>query len=436
MNPDGVLSPKNPSLQPQRSPEQHSMAGFAAPAIDRLRIAMVGAGGRGRGFIGMLSRMEGVEITAFHDPNPDALAKAREQLGEAGKTPAREFSGPDGWKRVMDLNDIDLVWIASPWESHAPYSLAAMRSGKHVAVEVPAAVALEECWELVNVSESTRRHCHMLENCCYGEVELLMLSLTRQGLLGDLVHSECAYIHDLRDIKLGRDPKRPEYWRGAHSLKRNGNLYPTHGLGPASMCLGLNRGDAMEYLVSVSSAEFGLTAAAKEKYGADHPLAKAKWALGDMNTTIIRTALGRSIMVQHDCTSPRPYSRINLLSGVKGILSDYPLRAALAPDTHQWLPEAELAKLREERMHPLWRRMQAKALEEGGHGGMDYIMAARLVECLRQGLALDIDVYDTALWSAIGPLSEMSVANRGGTVDVPDFTRGEWMWREPIGLAC
>jgi len=410
------------------------MAGFAAPAIDNIRIAMLGTGGRGRFFIGMFSRMPGVEITAFYDSEPEAVAKAQEELAKAGKKPAREFTGPDGWKKVMDLGDIDLVWIASPWESHTPYSLAAMRSGKHVAVEVPAAVTLEECWDLVNVSEATRRHCYMLENCCYGEVELLTLSLARQGILGELVHAECAYIHDLRPCKLSEDPKASMAWRGAPSMKRNGNLYPTHGLGPVATYMGVNRGDAMDYLVSVSSAEFSLTAAAIEKYGADHAFAKVKWALGDMNTTLIRTFRGRSIMVQHDCSSPRPYSRINLVSGTKGMLADYPLRMALAPDSHNWLSEAELDKLREERMHPLWRRMKERAAEEGGHGGMDYVMAARLVECLRQGTALDIDVYDTALWSAIGPLSEMSVANRGGTVDVPDFTRGEWTRREPLGL--
>ena len=299
-----------------------------------------------------------------------------------------------------------------------------------------AAVTLDECWELVETAEKTRRHCMMLENVCYGREELMALNMCRMGVLGELLHGEAAYIHELRG-QMNQVERGTGSWRTLHYARRNGNLYPTHGLGPVAQYMNINRGDRFDYLSSVSSPALGRAAFAKAKFPPDHKWNKiAKWNCGDMNTTIIKTALGRSIMVQWDETSPRPYSRHNLIQGTKGTFAGFPNRMAIegkTPNTHGWVEGNALKPYFDEFDHPLWKRM-SEAAKGGGHGGMDFIMNWRVVYCLRNGEPLDQDVYDAASWSSIGPLSEKSVAHRSDSVDVPDFTRGRWKTTPPLAI--
>ena len=277
----------------------------------------------------------------------------------------------------------------------------------------------------------------MMENCCYGREELFCLNLCRLGLLGELLHGEAAYLHDLRDqmheVKHGTGS-----WRTWHYVKRNGNLYPTHGLGPVAQYMGINRGDRFDYLSSVSSPAVGRPAFAKSHFPPDHQWNKiAKWNCGDMCTTIIKTALGRTIMVQWNETSPRPYSRINLIQGSRGVFAGYPSRLAIegvTPSTHEWAEGAKLEELIKKYEHPLWKKMGELAKKGGGHGGMDWLMAWRMVDCLHRGVPLDQDVYDAAAWSSVGPLSEKSIATRSQSIDVPDFTRGRWKSIKPLGI--
>lgn len=415
--------------------EGGSMIGFSAPPLGRVRIGVIGLGGRGTAAVRRLARIEGAEIVAVCDLLEDRVARSVKILSDGGApVPAQFHGGKEEWRRLCDLDNVDLVYICTPWLWHTPMAVQAMKCGKHAAVEVPAAMTVEQCWQLVEVSEGTRRHCMMLENCCYGESELLALNLCRKGVLGELVHGEAAYIHDLRSSKFVKKGRYFEQWRMKWSQQHTGNPYPTHGLGPVCQYMNINRGDRFEYLTSVSSNQFGLSELAREKFGVNSDEAKGLYKLGDMNTSIVKTYRGRTIMVQHDTTSPRPYSRINLISGTKGTLADYPLRVALEPGAHKWMSDEELAKLKEKYQHPLWKQCGERARKDGGHGGMDYIMDLRLVHCLQHGLPLDIDVYDTALWSSLVELTERSVERRGGSVKVPDFTRGGWKRAEPLGI--
>ncbi len=423
--------PFGPVLEPAGQP------GFRAPALERVRVGVIGLGHRGPAAVNRLSRIPGVEVVALSDLYEDRVARQAKTLVEQGRpAPKTYFGSKDEWRRLCEAPGLDLVYICTPWLWHAPMAVYAMRCGKHAATEVPAAVTVEQCWELVRTAEATRRHCMMLENCCYGENELFALTLCRKGLLGELVHGEAAYIHDLRASKL-RSEAEGGYqgqWRLEWSKQHTGNPYPTHGLGPVCQYLGINRGDRFEYLTSVSTAQFGLSRAAAARFGRNSAQAKAAYRLGDMNTTVVRTYRGRTVLVQHDTTSPRPYSRHNMISGTQGILADYPLRVALEPKAHDWMGEKELAALKSAHTHPLWRSSGETAKKVGGHGGMDYLMDLRLCHCLQQGLPLDIDVYDTALWSSLVELSEQSVLRQGEPVEIPDFTRGAWKSAEPLGI--
>ena len=294
-----------------------------------------------------------------------------------------------------------------------------MEAGKHAFVEVPAASTLDECWRLVDASERTRRHCVMLENCCYGENELMVLGMVRAGLFGELTHAEAAYIHDLREILFDDLEGR---WRRDEHFTRNGNLYPTHGLGPVAHYLDINRGDRFEALVSMSSREASLSAR-RDRLPAGDPRRKDTYACGDMNTSIIRTARGRTVLLQHDVVTPRPYTRINHISGTKGAFRDYPARIFFdGPEKEEW---GSLKPYKKRFEHPLWARLR-KIASKSGHGGMDYVMSWRLMQCVREGLVPDMDVYDAATWSAPAPLSEDSIKAGSGAVAFPDFTRGRW----------
>lgn len=405
------------------------------PPMERVRIGVIGIGMRGSGSIQRLLRLDGVEITALCDIRPESLAVGQRALERAGKPKAKEFGKtPDDWKRLADLPEVDMVYTCTPWDLHTPIAVFSMTAGKHIATEVPAAVTLEECWQLVDTAEKTQRHCMMLENCCYGESELMVLNMCRQGLFGELLHGEAAYLHDLRSLKMDNSRGYQGMWRLNYSMTRNGNVYPTHGLGPVSQYMSINRGDRFDFLISMSTIERGLTLWAGSHYPPDDFRRKARYVLGDMNTSLVRTVKGRTVMIQHNTTSPRPYSRLNLISGTQGIFSDYPPRLALEPKAHEWIEGDKLEEYYDKYRHPLWARVGEEAKKVGGHGGMDFVMDWRLIYCLRNGEPLDQSVYDAAVWSAIAPLSEWSVAHGSQPVKVPDFTRGVWENTAPLGI--
>lgn len=405
--------------------------GFAAPALETVRIGFVGVGLQGGSHVQNFLRIPGVEIRAICDVDAARAEEVAQWVAEAGRPrPDRYTNGELDWGRLCDRDDIDLVFNATPWRWHVPVCIAAMESGKHTAVEVPAAYTVDDCWRLVETAERTQRHCIMMENCCYGRRELMILRMVRAGLLGEILHAEGAYIHDLRAIKLGASNEG--LWRWQHSTRRNGNLYPTHGIGPVAQCLDINRGDQFDYLVSMSSPARGLAAWAAENLPPDNPRRKAHFVLGDMNTSLIRTKLGRSIVLQHDTSTPRPYSRIDLVQGTGGTVVGYPDRVHIEgrSPAHAW---EELEAYRAEWDHPLWMELERDAAG-AGHGGMDYLEDVRLVRGLRAGTALDLDVYDAAAWSVLTAVSERSVAERSQPIDVPDFTRGRWARRTPVLL--
>jgi len=414
-----------------------SMAGFRAEPLEKVRVGIIGVGHRGSGAVGRLSSVPNVTVVAIGDLYEDRVAKQIKALVESGKpAPVGHFGPRDEWRKLCESKDVDLVYICTPWLWHTPMAVYAMQCGKHAVTEVPSAMTIEQCWQLVDTAEQTRRHCMILENCCYGFNEMFALNLCRKGVLGELVHGEGAYLHDLRASKLNEEISGgyQGQWRLEWSKQHTGNPYPTHGLGPICQYMDINRGDRFEFLTSVSSNQFGLSGAAAAKYGKNSPQAKMAYKLGDMNTTLIRTYRGRTIMVQHNTTSPRPYSRINTISGTKGTLADYPLRVALDPKAEDWMKDAELEALKAKYTHPLWDKSGETAKKVGGHGGMDFLMDLRLCHCLQHGLPLDIDVYDTALWSSLVELSEHSVLHGGAPVAVPDFTRGGWKTAESLGI--
>jgi predicted dehydrogenase len=417
-------------------PSDFNMCGYAAPRLDTVRIGIIGLGMRGPDAVKRMSFIEGVEIKALCDKLPDRVGSAQKILESAGLPKAAEYSGAEGWKALVERSDIDLVYTCTPWRLHTPIALYAMKNGKHAATEVPSAVTLEECWQLVETSEKTRKHCVMLENCCYDFFELLTLNMARNGLFGELVHAEGAYLHNLLDLNFSKTGYA-DMWRLRENASRNGNLYPTHGLGPIAQCLNINRGDKMDYLVSTSSNDFLMRETAIQKAAADPFFNEftSKNYRGNMNTTLIRTINGKTILVQHDVTSPRPYSRIHQLTGTRGMACKWPEPPRIAlGNTEKWLDEAQMKELEDKYTLPIVKHVGKFAKQIGGHGGMDFIMDWRLIDCLRNGLPLDHEVYDAALWSSIAPLSEESVASRSKSVDVPDFTRGAWKSNKPMTL--
>jgi predicted dehydrogenase len=411
-----------------------NMCGFAAPKLDKVRIGFIGLGMRGPGAVERMVYLEGVEIAGLCDKYPDRVEKAQKILEKTGRPKAKSYSGEEGWKAMCESKDFDLIYICTPWHLHTPMAVYAMKQGKHAATEVPAALNIDECWQLVETSEKTQKHCMMLENCCYDFFELLTLNMVRQGLFGEIVHAEGAYIHDLLDLNFNKTNGYADMWRLKENMK-SGNLYPTHGLGPIAQCLNINRGDRFDYLTSMSTNDFTMAAHADKLAKQDDffkPFA-GKTYRGNMNTTLIRTQLGKTLMVQHDVSSPRPYSRIHLISGTKGMASKWPSPQRMAFG-HSWLKPEEVKKYEDEYTPEIVRKIGELAKKIGGHGGMDFMMDWRLIDCLRNGLPLDQDVYDAAAWSSITPLSQASIKNRSRGVDVPDFTRGNWKTNTPVEL--
>jgi hypothetical protein len=403
-----------------------SMSNYPHAPLDTVRVGIIGMGRRGLPMLRLLLAIDGVEVKAISDPYAPAIDNAKQLFVELDVSlPEFYGEGDYDYRNMLERDDIDVVYIATPWIWHTPMAVETMGSGKHALVEVPAALTVDECWQLVDASERTRLHCMMMENVCYGREELMALNMVRQGVLGELLHGEAAYIHELRwqmkDMEEGTGS-----WRTGWHTRRNANLYPTHGLGPIAQYMNINRGDRFDYLTSMSSPALGRQLYAQREFPADHIRNQATYICGDMNTSLIKTAKGRTIMVQHDTTTPRPYTRHNLIQGTNGVYGQYPGRFALESvgEFHEW--QHDMSSLQEHYDHDLWKRTEAGADELGGHGGMDYVMLWRTIYCLRNGLPLDQNVYDAAAWSAVIPLSEASNADRGNSKDFPDFTRGAW----------
>ena len=421
----GVSANSSSAAQRDRSAE------FAAPRIETVRIGFVGIGGQGGGHVRNLLRIPGCRITAVCDIRAERTDWATSQITTAGHpAPAVYNRGPRDFQRLCETEDLDLVFNATPWEWHGPIMLSAMRNGKHTATEVPAVMTIDECWAIVESAEKHKRHCVMMENCNYDRMEMMVFNMVRQGVFGEILHAAGGYLHDLRAIKFASEGEG--LWRRAWSMKLDGNLYPTHGLGPIANCLDINRGDRFDYLVSMSGPSRGLQQWAAEHEPPDSPKRGERYVLGDVNMSFIRTARGRTIYVEHCTNLPRPYSRIHIVQGTKGLFDGYPNRVYIEGRgrEHQWQQAQDLLA---EFEHPLWRELADRA-QGAGHGGMDYIEDYRLIKCLREGTPTDMDVYDAAALSAVIELSVRSVKRRSAAVDVPDFTRGRWKSRQPLGI--
>ena len=400
------------------------MIGFRDRPFGVVRIGFVGVGLMGTAHVENLLKIDGVEIRAVCDVVPERVERAQRLVTDAGQPRPEGYGrGPRDFERLCERPDLDLVFTATPWKWHVPVCVAAMNTGKHAATEVPAALNLDDCWRLVETSEKNSKHCVMMENCNYDRFEMMVLNMVERGVFGELLHARCGYLHDLRAVK--HDLEGEGVWRRAHSMTSDGDLYPTHGLGPVAQCLEINRGNTFETLVSMGSKTRGLHRYAVERFGPDSPQAAERFVLSDVVTTMLHTAGGETVVVTHDTSSPRPYSRDYLIQGTLGIARKYPeprIYLEGRSDPHRWDPvEAYL----EEYDHPLWRRLEEES-RGAGHGGMDFIEDFRLVDALRTGRPPDSDVYDAAMLSAVIELSGRSIARGGEPLRFPDFTRGGW----------
>ena len=425
--------------EPAPAKGQEDMLLFAADPIDTVRTGFIGLGMRGPDAVRRFTYIDGAKVVALCDLEADRVAKSQEILAGRGKPAAAEYSGEDGWKQLCERDDIDLVYICTNWQTHVEMAVYAMECGKHVAVEVPAAMSVAECWRLVDTSERTRKHCMMLENCVYDFFELTCLNMAQQGLFGEVLHAEGAYIHNL-------EPFWDYYhdnWRLDFNQKHSGDVYATHGFGPDCQVLNIHRGDKLEYLVSMDTKSVVGLEVAREKMGVD------TFANGDQTSTLVKTRNGKTVLIQHNVYTPRPYDRMYQLVGTKGFADKYPNSAfAFEPDqiadaaaeydnlsSHSYVPREVRDSLMAKYKHPIAKEIEEKAREVGGHGGMDFIMDYRLVWCLRNGKPLDMDVYDAAEWSCLGELTAASIANGSKPVKIPDFTRGRWNKVDGLKLA-
>ncbi len=411
----------------------------------RIRVGLVGLGERGTPAVHRLSMIPGVEVAALCDRNPDRVNENLAWLKEKKyPTVPKAYIGDEAYKALCDSDCCDVVYCATPWDLHHSVAVRTLCAGKLPLIEVPAALTVDDSWELVELSEKFRIPCMQLENCVYGETELLELNLARCGMFGEINFAEGAYIHDLRSFipSINTRHKPEENWRYKEYTTRKGNSYPTHGLVPICQTMGINRGDRFDYLVSLEDGpcnanyeylkrEFMTDADPRKK---DPPS-----QMGDMNVTLIKTVNGKAIMVQHDVSSPRPPTRIKLISGTRGIVMDDPFRCTFEKKcfdrrTHNWYDAKKTNEIREKYMHPLWRNVSEIAKKAGGHDGMDFIMDLRWVWCLQNGEPLDMDVYDLAATGCLCELSEKSVRNGSKPMSIPDFTRGNWRNVKPWGI--
>ena len=419
---------------PQRPAGQTDVVGLTTPKLDTVRVGFIGLGMRGPGAVSRFTHIPGTKVVALCDIRPERVEVAQNILKKAGLPEAAAYSGSeDAWKQLCERDDIDLVYIATDWKHHALMGVYAMEHGKHVAIEVPAAMTLDEIWALINTSEKTRKHCMQLENCVYDFFELTTLNMAQQGVFGELLHVEGSYIHNLEDYW-------SEYWnnwRMDYNRKNRGDVYATHGMGPACQLLGIHRGDRMDYLVAMDTKAVNGPAIVEKSTGEK----VEDFQNGDQTTTVIRTKNGKTMLIQHNVMTPRPYSRMYQLVGTDGYASKYPIEEyCLRPtqvdskevpnhenlNAHGSVPEKVKKALMDKYKHPIHIELEETAKKVGGHGGMDYIMDYRLVYCLRNGLPLDMDVYDLAEWCCMAELTRLSIENSSAPVALPDFTRGGW----------
>ncbi|MEL6986912.1 MAG: Gfo/Idh/MocA family oxidoreductase, partial [Bacteroidota bacterium] len=412
-----------------------SVMSMAAKAIDNVHVGIIGLGNRGAEHLRqLLSLKDKATVAALCDIQNEKIEGAKAQLKKAGAT-SKIYTEQEDWKKLVQQDNIDLVIIATPWKDHVAMAVEAMRNKKHVAIEVPAAFTIQECWDLVNTSEEMQVHCMMMENVCYGAEELWILNMVEDGVFGTLTHAEAAYIHDLRALMFSKTYYYDQ-WRLKHHIKKDGNLYPTHGLGPVAQYMGIARGDRFEKIVSMSSLQAGLTEHTAD-LTSDNPFyGQVSYVHGDMNSSLIKTSKGRSILVQHDVVTPRPYSRINALGGTKAYHEGYPSRLSLNSykDGHRWLDEESYQEMRQKYKHPIWNQLKEAIERNGGHGGMDFVQMYRLIDCLNNGEPLDMDVYDAVDWSVVVPLSKLSVELGSMAMEFPDFTRGKWKEERSLGI--
>ena len=416
---------------PSRPAGQEDVVGLTVAPIDTVRIGIIGIGMRGRGAVYRFNHIPGAEVVALCDVRQECIDAGQQRLAKAGKPAAAEYCGPDAWKALCERDDIDLVYVVTDWENHAKMGVYAMECGKHVAIEVPAAMTMDEIWQLINTSERTRKHCMQLENCVYDFFELTTLNMAQHGVFGEILHVEGAYIHNLEDFW----GMYWDNWRLKYNKAYSGDVYPTHGLGPACQLLDMHRGDRMKTLVSMNTKSVRGPEVWKQVTGEECDDFKN----GDHTITMIGTEKGKTILIEHNVMTPRPYDRMYQLTGTEGFANKYPVEqyclasADRVPnlnhedlDAHKALPDDVKTALMKEYKHPIHLELEEKAKEVGGHGGMDFIMDYRLIYCLRNGLPLDMDVYDLAEWCCLPELTRLSIENGNRPVAVPDFTRGSW----------
>ncbi|MFJ1616936.1 Gfo/Idh/MocA family protein [Streptomyces sp. NPDC088251] len=398
-----------------------TMVGVPFDRRSTVRVGMVGLGNRGGSMIDLFLAVSGVQVVAVCDPVRAKAERAAAKVTAAGQpSPAVYTNGEDDYENLCKRGDIDFVYVATPWDFHFEMAKTALLNGKHVGVECPLALRLDQLWELVDLSERTRRHCMQLENCCYGQNELRVLRMAHAGLFGDLLHGAGAYNHDLRGLMF--DPGYYEGpWRRLWHTRLRGDLYPNHGFGPVANYMDINRGDRAVSITSVGSPSLGLAEYREKHMPAGDPSWKETYVESDRTISLVQTAKGRVIRLEHDVSTPHPYSRVNSLGGTKGVFEDYPARIYIEPDhtDDNWGDFSKYTQWD----HWLWKE---HANPPGGHGGMDYMLVFRLMQCMRLGLVPDFDVYDAATWTSPVPLSHLSIKAKGAPQQIPDFTRGEW----------
>ena len=427
---------------PTRPAGQKHVLGLTAPKLETVRIGFVGLGGRGPWAVKRYAHIPGVEIVALCDYEEARAEKTQSELRNRGLKPADIYFGPKGYEELCKRDDIDLVYVATDWNHHFPIAKFAMENGKHAAIEVPAAMNLAQCWELIDLAEKTRLHCFILENCCYDYYEMNALAMAQDGVFGEIIRAEGAYIHTLDGAwdNYWKDPNDNDvndlHWRLKYNKENRGDIYSTHGLGPVAQCMNIHRGDRFTTLVAMDTESFAGKAAVKRKTGKECE----DFRNGDHTTTLMRTAQGKVVEIQHNVMTPQPYNRLFKLTGTKWYATKYPtpefalsgeaLKGTDAPqmdnlNAHKFMDAKQKDALMKKYYHPILTEYGEKG-RSMGHGGMDYIMDARLVYCLQHGLPLDIDVYDMAEWCCLAELGALSMDNNCAAVSFPDFTRGHW----------
>lgn len=426
---------------PKREVGQKSVLGLVLPKMEVVRVGFVGLGMRGPSAVKRFTYIPGTQIVALCDYEKSRAEDCQKYLKEASMPKAAIYYGEKGYEELCKRDDIDLVYVAADWKHHFPIAMCALENGKNVAIEVPSAMNLKECWKLVDMSEKAQKHCMILENCCYDWFEMNTLNMAQNGVFGEIIRVQGAYIHDLSHFwnyywKNGTEDKLG--WRLDFNMRHRGNLYATHGLGPVAQALDIHRGDRMKTLVAMDTK----SVVGKSLVEAVTDSVCNNFRNGDHTTTLIRTENGKVIEIQHNVMTPQPYNRLYQLTGTKGFANKYPIEGyALAGEqllasgvqpevddlsAHGFLPDTEKEALIKKYQHPILKKYGEMAKEVGGHGGMDFIMDSRLVYCLQNGLPLDMDVYDLAEWCCLAELGELSMDNNCASVAFPDFTRGDW----------